>query len=69
LADTYKKIRSWAREYGYDLAGESYERYVTDYWTTCNSSQFVTEVMIKVSRGGKGTPARQESGPDLKNRS
>lgn len=47
---TYEKICTWARKHGYVLAEESFERYVTDYWTTRNSAQFVTEVMLKASR-------------------
>lgn len=50
---TYEKICSWSRKHGYTLGEESYERYVTDYWTTRNNAQFVTEVMMKVSRQGK----------------
>ncbi|MCG8565390.1 MAG: MerR family transcriptional regulator [Desulfobacterales bacterium] len=50
IRDTYEKIRQWARHHEYVLARESVERYVTDYWTTRNARQFVTEVMIPVSR-------------------
>ncbi len=52
IDQTYEKICRWAREHGYTLAEESFERYVTDYWTTRNCHQFVTEVLIKVSRPG-----------------
>ena len=50
ISETYKKIKEWTENHGYICAEESYERYVTDYWTTQNSDRFVTEVMIKVSR-------------------
>lgn len=50
IDETYKKIRDWVDAHGYKLDEESTERYVTDYWTTRKSEQFVTEVMIKVSR-------------------
>ena len=50
IHDTYAKIFRWAKKYEYVLAKESFERYVTDYWTTRNTAQFVTEVMIPVSR-------------------
>lgn len=53
IGDTYVKMDSWASEKGYILDDESFERYVTDFWTTNNSSKFVTEVLIKVSRQGK----------------
>ncbi|MCL1939411.1 MAG: MerR family transcriptional regulator [Desulfovibrionaceae bacterium] len=57
LGDTYGKICNWARQYGYTLDEESYERYVTDYWTTRNHTQFVTEVMVKVSKKKAFSPA------------
>lgn len=47
---TYEKICYWARKHGYAIGKQSYERYVTDYWTTRNSDKFVTEVMLRVSR-------------------
>lgn len=47
---TYERIRHWACKHGYILAEESFERYVTDYWTTSNQSLYVTEVMISASR-------------------
>lgn len=50
IQETYKKIVSWAEAHGYLCASESYERYVTDYWTTKNSDKFVTEVLIKIMR-------------------
>jgi len=53
INETYGKICRWANDNGYILDKESIERYVTDYWTTSNSAQFVTEVMIKASRRGE----------------
>jgi DNA-binding transcriptional MerR regulator len=50
IALTYEKICLWARRHGYVLAEDAYERYVTDYWTTRNSEQFVTEILIRASR-------------------
>ena len=50
LGETYDKIIRWADEHGYVCSDESIERYVTDYWTIQDSNEFVTEVMIKVSR-------------------
>lgn len=50
INETYEKICQWARKHRYILDEKSYERYVTDYWTTRNSEKFVTEVMINVSR-------------------
>ena len=50
IDETYDKMIHWARKHEYILADESFERYVTDYWTTKNSEKFVTEIMMKVSR-------------------
>ncbi|UZP66623.1 MerR family transcriptional regulator [Desulfovibrio mangrovi] len=50
IGETYKKMFKWAEHYSYAFADESYERYVADYWSTRNSEQFVTEVLIKVER-------------------
>ena len=52
LHESYKKMGNWARNHGYALSEEAFERYVTDYWTTRNSSQFVTEILVAVSRRG-----------------
>ena len=49
---TYMKMERWAANNGYLLGDESFERYVTDYWTTNNSDKFVTEILIKCSRHG-----------------
>ncbi len=46
LGKTYDKIRNWAGEKGYVLQGSCHERYVTDYWTTRDPKQFVTEVLV-----------------------
>ncbi|WP_419176670.1 MerR family transcriptional regulator [Desulfosediminicola sp.] len=50
IGETYLKIAQWAKVNGYILDNQSFERYVTDYWTTNNISKFVTEIMIKVTR-------------------
>lgn len=47
---TYKKIQEWTKKHGYICSEESYERYVTDYWTTKNTDRFVTEVLVKIRR-------------------
>ncbi|WP_250645590.1 MerR family transcriptional regulator [Salidesulfovibrio onnuriiensis] len=52
IHETYKKIARWAKDKGYALSDEVYERYVTDYWTTSNASKYVTEILIKASRPG-----------------
>jgi len=50
IALTYEKMMAWAQKQGYQCGDECYERYVVDYWTTKNSVDFVTEILIDVSR-------------------
>lgn len=50
INDTYMKMEEWAKDHGYICSEESYERYVTDYWTTNNIDKFVTEILIRVKR-------------------
>ncbi len=50
IRETYARLCRWADRHGYLLAGETFERYVTDYWTTRNDAQFVTEILITASR-------------------
>lgn len=42
----YERIREWARKRGCRLAEDSYERFVTDYWSTKKAEEFVTEIMV-----------------------
>ncbi|MBQ9707785.1 MAG: MerR family transcriptional regulator [Firmicutes bacterium] len=50
IGETYEKMEQYAKEHGYILSEESWERYVTDCWTTNNADMFVTEVRIGVRR-------------------
>ncbi|WP_035293945.1 MerR family transcriptional regulator [Clostridium sp. KNHs214] len=50
INETYKKIQDWTKKHGYICSEESYERYVTDYWTTKNIDKFVTEILIRIKR-------------------
>lgn len=50
LEEAYRRLFAYARERGYRPAGTSYERYVTDYWTTYNSDLFVAEILLPVER-------------------
>lgn len=52
IHSTYQRMEEWAREHGYELGKESFERYVTDYWTTRNTAKFVTEILIRACRPG-----------------
>ena len=51
INDTYNKMETWSCDHGYTCLNESYERYVTDYWSTNEEDKFVTEVIIRVKRG------------------
>lgn len=42
----YERIREWAKKRGCHLAKDSYERFVTDYWSTKKTEEFVTEIML-----------------------
>ncbi|WP_252250457.1 MerR family transcriptional regulator [Clostridium sp. ZBS13] len=53
INEAYKKIKDWVDKNGYNCEEKSYERYVTDYWTTKNSDNFVTEIMVKINRQKK----------------
>lgn len=57
LGESYEKMCAWALRHGYTPGPDAYERYVTDYWTTRNSAQFVTEILIPASRRLAGTGA------------
>lgn len=48
IVDTYNKILKWIDEHGYEPEETCYERYVVDYWTSKDSQNYVTEVMVKL---------------------
>lgn len=50
INETYKKMEKWSKDHDYICCDESYERYVTDYWTTKNTDKFVTEILIKIKK-------------------
>ena len=50
IGKTYKKMEAWAKEHGYKLAEDCWERYVTDCWTTNNEDMYVTEIRIGATR-------------------
>lgn len=50
IGETYAKMERYAKEHGYKLAEDSWERYVTDCWTTNNADMYVTEVRIGATR-------------------
>lgn len=52
IGGTYRKLQRWCTANNYICDAGSYERYVTDFWTTNNDSLFVTEVLVKISRRG-----------------
>lgn len=50
IGETYERLEQWMKQHGYDCETECYERYVVDYWTTRNSEEFVTEIIMPLSR-------------------
>ncbi|MEG1497620.1 MAG: MerR family transcriptional regulator [Clostridiales bacterium] len=48
LDETYKKMKSWAQEHGFQLRGDSLERYVIDYWSIKNSDWFLTQIFLPI---------------------
>ena len=46
----YERIQAWAKRKGYRLGPECYGRYVVDNWTTRNPEEFVTEVIVPVTK-------------------
>lgn len=48
IGNTYAKILDWAKSHGYRAGDGAIERYVTDYWTTKRSKDFVMEILIDI---------------------
>lgn len=68
IGSTYRKLQRWCASNNYICDNGSYERYITDFWTTNNEALFVTEVLVKVSRRGgvvHKTVVRPELDDDL----
>ncbi|MCU5753084.1 MerR family transcriptional regulator [Lactococcus lactis] len=53
IAETYQKIINYAEVHKFIIGKECYERHVIDYWTTQNSNEFVTEVIIPIVAKGE----------------
>ena len=49
----YERILEWAGKRGYRCGPECYERYVVDYWTTREPAEFVTEVIVPVTKAAE----------------
>lgn len=52
IADTYRKLQRWCKSNNYVCVEDSFERYITDFWTTNNEDLFVTEILVQVGRAG-----------------
>jgi len=50
LPRTYQKMLDWAERHHYQYQDLCYERYVTDYWSSRDPQQFVTELLIPIQR-------------------
>lgn len=50
MGEAYDRILSSAEEQGLEPLGCSYERFVTDYWTTYDTDRHVTEILVPVRK-------------------
>lgn len=50
---SYQRIFEYAAQHGHVLCGVSYERFVTDYWTTYDPGLFVTELLLPIQTQGE----------------
>lgn len=48
IKETYKRATKWAGERNIELVGDSYERYVIDFYTSDNPDDYVTEIWLPV---------------------
>jgi DNA-binding transcriptional MerR regulator len=48
LPYVYEQIRTWAKRQNLQLADYSYERYVVDGWSTQNTDEYVTEILLPI---------------------
>lgn len=47
----YDYMIDWAKQQNVQLEGDVYERYLIDSWSTCNESEYVTEVIMPLAIG------------------
>lgn len=50
ISDTYNKMMVWAKKHEYEIQDICYERFLTDYWTSLDSENYVTEILIPVKK-------------------
>lgn len=48
IGSAYRRLFAFAKQNGHELGDCSYERFVTDYWTTYDSDLFVTEILVPI---------------------
>ncbi len=48
IGESYEKLAKWVSAKGVPCGPNGYERYVVDYWTTSNESDFVTEIILPI---------------------
>ncbi|WP_334329086.1 MerR family transcriptional regulator [Companilactobacillus sp. HBUAS59699] len=49
-ASKYHDLEVWAKNHGYELSPECYERYLVDYWATKDENSFVCEIMVPAEK-------------------
>lgn len=50
IQETYDRMLSWVEQNNYETQGGVYERYLADYWLTNDESQFVTEILMEITK-------------------
>lgn len=48
ITDTYEAMVDWADKHEFKLKGDSYERYVLDFYSTNNEENYVTQILMPV---------------------
>ncbi|RUS47341.1 MerR family transcriptional regulator [Cohnella sp. AR92] len=48
IGQTYREVQEWADRQEVELQGASYERYIIDPWSTADSDNYVTELILPI---------------------
>ncbi|MDI4649082.1 MerR family transcriptional regulator [Cohnella hashimotonis] len=48
IGQTYREVQEWAERQSVALKGTSYERYIIDPWSTTDSDNYVTELILPI---------------------
>lgn len=53
IETSYRRALAWAAERSVSLRGDTYERYVLDIYSTCDSDRFVTQILLPIQEDDK----------------